>query len=45
MLIMLSADFSAETTGQKGVAQYTYIAEREECTTRNSVLSKALVHI
>ena len=42
--ITLSADFSAETAGQKGVAQYISSDEREKPTVKNTLPNKAVIH-
>ena len=39
------ADFSTETTSQKGMAGYTGSEEREESTTKNTLSSKTLIQI
>ena len=41
--IRLSADFSAETAGQKGVAQYIQSAKRKKIPTKNTLPSKVII--
>ena len=38
-----SADFKAETTEQKGVAQYILSAEKKKCTCKSNLLRKVII--